>query len=410
MSASGHGERVSPDIELPDLGSGDVYVYAYANGAVTVTDQGGGSEMVTLDVAIGVAADSAHDGFRVFAAHDDAPIAADAIERIGSADVQVIPFQTATGPMHWVHGTDALMQAAERKDDAQLVDLLTRGADVARRDESGSTVLHHAAGAGNRFAIDVLAAAGAELDVTNDLGFSPWVLATIRHERICADLLAELGADTSIGPRETITFRGGNLLYLHIFPLLAATMLVIVGVVIWPWGLIDGLVLFAIVVFYAVMVPPRAAWAGGSAHSLTGTMLTVRTVTRRLHRFDLRDVTLAATGGSVTADRGAGWLLLGHPDGHPVGRPRVFRRLDLPPADFEAARPAIQRVVVIPITAGRGDDVLRPIGNVLTACEVDLTPTLQQQLRGLRDWHRRWGRDAPRGFARFRERRRSNLT
>ena len=71
---AGASEVVTPEVHLPELGPDDVYLYAHANGAISVTDTGGGSEVVTLDVAIAVAAGCLDDGFRVVGARDDTPI------------------------------------------------------------------------------------------------------------------------------------------------------------------------------------------------------------------------------------------------------------------------------------------------------------------------------------------------
>jgi len=367
----------------PALGAGDVYVYAHGNGAIHVAYGDGRSLLAPLGEAVAIAEGCAAAGCTVLVAADDAPLAADAVAALHDAGVSLTPFAAAGPPQTWGDGTDALMEAASLGSDRILEDLLARGADVHRRDASGSTALHHAAANGSSRAIAALAAAGAAVDAPNDQGFTPLMLATSCRQLAAADQLAALGADpgrTPGGPAAT-AFPPGNRMVVLVWAVPLLFVLVAVPAF-WPLTPFGAVLALAYVVAYLAILPPRAFWRAGVPVRLEGTDLVVRPALRGPARvIDLRAVETAGMGGSLgpSAWMGARWILLGHPDGVPVTR-RGLRRLVVPRGELDALAARVDRVVVVPVSGGRTDEVIVPVGNLLSARGVDLSASLRQQL------------------------------
>lgn len=367
---------------LPTLDTGDVYVYAHANGAVFVAYGDGRSLLAPLPEAIAIARGCVAAGCRVVVAGDDAPLAIAALDRLHDAGVVTEAFGAAAAPHTWSDGTDALMEAAALGSDAVLDDLIERGADVDRVDDSGATALHHAAGHGNRHAIDALVAAGADLDRRNDQGFTPLLLARACREHAAVVRLEVLGADPSATPSAERSVRfGRSHLGTYAVWLVPFATVVAVAIGFWPLPLIGAAALAAFAVAVAVVAPPGPSWRGGAPRRLDGTVLTIRPPFGRERAVDLTGVTAAALGAATTrsARLGAGWLLLDHPLGVPCSR-RTFERLLVPPADLDAVAARFDRVLVVPIAGGRRAEVLVPVGNLLSSRGVDLSASLRTQL------------------------------
>lgn len=372
----------APDrVPAPDLGPGDVYVYAHANGAISVLDAGGHLALVPLSVAV-AAAERAHAaGARVRAGWDDAPLARDAVEaiRAGGVELDVVP--DAPAPRRWANGTTALMEAAAAGDDALLDDLIERGADVAHRDDAGATALHHAAARDNVHAVDALVRAGLDPDDRNGNGFTSFRLATATHSLTAAQRLADLGADTSAGPAEAREFTRSHLGAVYVWlaiPLLGLGAAAVVGAAESPIaGMVTAVVLLGLTL---VTAPPRAFWTGGAPRRLVGTTLTLRGLTGT-REVDLREVEDAAVGGGKRrgAAFGARWLLLGHADGHPVTE-RTLARLHVPEIDRVAFAHRAPAVIVVPLAGGVDHEALVAIGDVLSGLGVDLSSLLRAQL------------------------------
>lgn len=368
-------------LPAPDLGPGDLYVYAHANGAISVLDDAGRLELAPLDVAVSAAAARHVAGGRVRAAWDDAPLARDAIEAVRASGIPLDVVPDAPAPHRWDNGTTALMEAAAAGQDALLDDLIRRGADVAHRDDAGANALHHAAARDNVHAVEALVRAGLDLDERNGNGFTPFRLATATRSLAAAQRLADLGADTSAGAAEPREFRrshlGAVLVWVAI-PLVGLVAAALVGVTASP--LAGVAVAVAVVALFRYIAPPRAFWTGGAPRRLEGTTLTVRGVagTRRL---DLREVAVAAVGGGKRrgAAYGARWLLLGHPDGHPVTE-RTLAQLHVPEVDRAAFAGRAPAVVVVPLAGGLDHEALLAIGDVLSGLGVDLSSLLRAQL------------------------------
>ncbi len=420
---------------LPAMEAGDVYVYAFANGAIFVRYHDGRSLLAPL-AEVEVVARGCHDaGHRVVVAWEAAPIAVDVVARIRDAGVPVVEFPDGLPPHTWGEGTNPLMEAAALGTDAILDDLVARGVDLHLRDDSGSTALHHAAANGQLDAVDALVAAGADPLAANHEGFTPHDLAVACRRPQVAERLVDLGADPPFRPSGDLVRpgsprssggdrrgrgdrRGGRrgaadgtdpvlgsdladgsgvlrfrrvhagTFYVWLVP---AVFFVVLVAVLWPSPF-----LLLVVAVYALairfVVPPRAFWAGGAPLRLDGSRLTIRGVLGATRVVDLPQVTLAGAGGSASRSSvlGARWLILAHPDGHPITR-RTLARLLVPEAEIDAwmARiedPAasrsdrVDRVIVVPLDGARRDEVIVPVGNVLSANGVDLSASLRSQL------------------------------
>jgi len=370
-------------IALPALGAGDVYIYAHGNGAIYVGYADGRSLLAPLDEVLAIAEGCHAAGSRVVVAGDHAPMAVDVIDRIRAAAVPVVEFPAGTAPHVWGEGTDALIEAASLGTDALLDDLIARGADVRHRDDSGSTALHHAAAHGSLHAIGALVAAGADPDQRNDRGFTPHMLARACRQDAAADRLRTLGADTrtsAVAGGESVTFHRSHVGTVLVWTL-PIVFLAVVVVAFWPLTLLGLVGVLAYAAATALVFPPRPFWAGGVPRRLDGTRLTLFSPSGGSRTIDLADVSVAAIGGSPSrsARLGARWLLLGHPDGAPVGR-RSLRRLQLPPGDVELLLGRIDRVVVVSVDGSRRNEVLLPLGAVLSGQGVDLSASLRLQL------------------------------
>ncbi|MDE0805176.1 MAG: ankyrin repeat domain-containing protein, partial [Acidimicrobiales bacterium] len=162
---------------IPPLGPDDVYLYAHGNGAICLLRAGGKVGLVPLDEATSVASAHQAAGGRIHLAHETGPLASQLLERLAANDVDAVRFAAERPPDTWPHGTDALMEAAAIGADRLLDDLVARGADLHRTDDSGSTALHHAAMRGNTHAVAVLVEGGADIEARNDGGMTPRLLA-----------------------------------------------------------------------------------------------------------------------------------------------------------------------------------------------------------------------------------------
>ena len=374
--------RVPP----PELGPGDVYVYAHANGAVFVLDADGRSRLAPLDEVISVAEGCHAAGSVVRAAWDAAPLAEGAVARLRDRGIPLDVVDGAPAPQVWNDGTDALMEAAAHGNDALLDDLIARGATVHDRDASGSTALHHAAANGNVHAIEVLVAAGSDPDARNARGFTPYRLATATRSVAAAQRLADLGADAGAGGTETVTFSRSHLGAVWVWLLLPVLNLVtaaILWVTVGPVaGLLAAVALLAVAIWIA---PPRAFWTGGAPRRLDGTMLHIRGL-RGDRRIDLTQVDAAAIGGSQgrQAAWGARWLLLHHAEGAPVDE-ATLRRLQIPEAERAAVAARFGRVLVVPLAGGDHEEVIAAVGDALSGLGADLSASLRVQLRQTRE-------------------------
>ncbi|WP_425359382.1 ankyrin repeat domain-containing protein [Arthrobacter celericrescens] len=72
--------------------------------------------------------------------------------------------------------------------------LLSAGADVARRDNTGRTALHYAVGAG-RAAVEALLAAGSDVNAAGDGGATPLHEAIVRGNVSAIEALCQGGAN-----------------------------------------------------------------------------------------------------------------------------------------------------------------------------------------------------------------------
>ena len=71
--------------------------------------------------------------------------------------------------------------------------------------------------------------------------------------------------------------------------------------------------------------------------------------------------------------------MLAHPDGHPVSR-RGLRRLRIPAGELGEVAARMDRAVVVHLDGFDRDEVLVPVGNLLSGRGVDLSATLRRQL------------------------------
>lgn len=86
-------------------------------------------------------------------------------------------------------GNTPLHVAACRGESAAIEVLLAAGADVNLQGELGNTALHEAVGQGSRNAVDVLLRAGARLDLPNDFGDTPLDLARKPGKEVVLNLI-----------------------------------------------------------------------------------------------------------------------------------------------------------------------------------------------------------------------------
>lgn len=371
-------------VPAPDLAPGDVYLYAFDNGAVFVLGTDGRSQLSPLDDAVEVAAGCHAAGCRVVLGRDPGPVAGTLTDRLRSQGVPAEEIDAAA-PQTWSDGTTALMEAAAHGNDRLLDDLVARGATLHDRDVSGSTALHHAAANGNVHALEALVGAGLDPDDRNRDGFTPYRLATATRQLAAAQRLADLGADTGAGADGAITFRGhgATTWAWWAIPILDVAAAVIIGATVHP---VAGLAFAVVTLAIALRLrPPSQHRAGGAPRRLTGTTLTIRGAsgTRDL---DLRQVTTAAIAGA-TGDQaylGGRSLLLDHPDGAPADRD-ALRRLGVPAAELDAVAGRMGRVVVVPLAGGHHREVVLAVGNVLSGLGVEMSPSLRAQLARARE-------------------------
>jgi ankyrin repeat protein len=85
------------------------------------------------------------------------------------------------------------------------------GNDVNAADANGDTALHGAVHRGANAIVQFLVEKGAKIDVVNRIGWTPWIIAdgvfypnTYNRHPETAELLVELGADTSLGRRRPV--------------------------------------------------------------------------------------------------------------------------------------------------------------------------------------------------------------
>lgn len=379
-----HPDPSNPDI--PPLTAGDVYLYSHGNGAIFVLYADQTSALVPLADAMAVAVGCHDAGRRVHVGTDDTPIARDALDRI-TAVVPVERFDAPKAPHVWPSGTTALMEAASVGADHLLDDLLARGVDVHERDDSGSTALHHAAGSGGLHAIDALVAAGADVDLVNERGMTPHMVAMASRQEDAAQHLVRHGADPAAGLVDDVAFGGWHGGVMWVWLVLPTAFLALMVAVLWPLGIVDVGVLVAIAFGYSLVIPPRPFWAGGRPRRLRGEVLTIASALGRERDIDLSRVTVAGAGGSTSKGSfmGARWMVLGHPDGVPIDRARTWRRLMIPPAEVEFLQARADAFVVVPLEGSKRDEVLLPVGNVLSGRAVSMAPALRQQVQWARE-------------------------
>lgn len=369
---------------VPVLGPGELYVYSHANGAIFLLKSDGRSRVVPMATVVDLARGCHAAGHRVVVGWDEAPIARDVVEAITAAQVPIVEYDAPRPPHTWEHGTNALIEAAALGIDPILDDIIERGVDIHHVDDSGSTALHHAATRGSLHAIEVLVAAGAEVDLVNDRGMTPHMLAMTIGQTRAAELLVSLGADLE-GHLESLRFAPSHYGVLYCWVAPAVGWIAILATALWPLGLVDGLVVLVLVALFRLVVPPRAFWAGGVPRALEGTTLVIRDLWGRRREIDLSEVTAAAVAGNPTRSGtlGARWLILGHPDGAPIDA-RAIRRLRVPGPEVEAVAEHIDRAVVVQVGAGKGDEVILPVGNVLAGRGVLRSTTLRRQVNEAR--------------------------
>lgn len=115
----------------------------------------------------------------------------------------------------WGRGTKTpLMESLDEAEDfydndrqAMTALLLEHGADVHRRDESGRTPLHYAAGVGV-VAIQMLLAKGAAVNAQDDAGTTPLHVAVDRGSGTAVEALLRAGADPEMRDAQARAARG----------------------------------------------------------------------------------------------------------------------------------------------------------------------------------------------------------
>lgn len=126
-----------------------------------------------------------------------------------------------------------------------------------------------------------------------------------------------------------------------------------------------GVVIFfaAYLVLFAVTAPVRQFASGGVPRSLTGTVLTLHRPINTVREIDLA----RATAGGLLGGRAMGgrsrWLVLGHPEGHPLSRATLGRMG--PDDEVSTLFEHSDRFIVVPLSGGLLAEVLGPVGSVL---------------------------------------------
>lgn len=98
--------------------------------------------------------------------------------------------------------SQSLLKAAARDDVKEVKSLLLKGADVDAKDNSGDTILHHAARRGRKEVVEVLLANGANVNLKNGDGLTALDVGMVAYwqesSQEIARLLAASGANVSI--------------------------------------------------------------------------------------------------------------------------------------------------------------------------------------------------------------------
>lgn len=368
----------------PPLGPDDVYLYAHANGAICLLRADATSGLVPLDEAVSVAVAHTGAGGRVHLDHEDGPLAAQLVEGLAAEGIPVVPFDSPRPPDEWPHGTDALMEAARYGADRLLDDLLARGADLHRVDDSGSTALHHAAIAGNGHAIEALVTAGARIDAANAAGMTPRMLAAEAGDDATVGVLDSLGA-ASAPAAGRVEFPTQLMTSARAYAVLIAANLVIAVVLLWPPSLWDPLVLALVCGALWLFTPPFAFWHGGAAVSLDGAVLSYQPMVGGVRSLDLGRVTVVASGGSTRSEVrfGARNLVLGHPDGAPMTA-RSLRDMVTIQDEVDLLLHRSDRFVVITLRGTDRGAILPPIGAALAASGAEVLPSAARQVADAR--------------------------
>jgi len=102
-------------------------------------------------------------------------------------------------------GTVPIVQAAKARDAAMVRSLLKQRADVNAAESDGATALHWAAYHGDLEIADLLIAAGAHIDRTNDLSITPLALASENGHTAVVERLLSRAANPNIASETGVT-------------------------------------------------------------------------------------------------------------------------------------------------------------------------------------------------------------
>lgn len=181
------------------------YVHLTDDGAIFAVRADGSQAWLSLGQLRNELRAVADDGGRLFFSRADppdapAPIVDALVEKLVEQPlpVQMVPDPHPSVSEPLAEGATMLMAFALRGRIGLVDDLLLRGAEVDRRDDTGATALMYAANAGHEPVVQALIDRGAQVDARDDQGSVALMFAAQSgHERVIERLLSA-GADPAI--------------------------------------------------------------------------------------------------------------------------------------------------------------------------------------------------------------------
>ena len=363
-----------PESSPPPIAAGDICVFTHGTHAVSIVDDAGRHEQVTLGDARRTVVDVNRAGNTVWLGAEYAPAAIESAQALAGPRIHFENFSPDTRPGD--PDTLAPLAAACRDGSTELIDdLLARGADVNTPDSFGLTPVHYTSAAQDEATTRRLLAAGAKRANL----VSPHTVHTSSDRRTAAEQLDPQAVPTGASGRIRFPLGALGLLYLAVFlkgPL-ALTMLAGAVLLVVDDESLVGAVIIAVIGLLLPFIRP--SWRGifrGTLTSITSSHLLLSRPLLPPRRLDVARVQAAAATPPVfTSDKtGSFWswrVVVAHPDGYEIPSDRQDWR-PLPTIVGEEWRARGLRMVAATMQNRRGLAATVQLGRRLRAAGVRL--------------------------------------